>query len=431
MKPFVGTLLSVLLAFVAQAQVRFSSLDEILQFADKNSIVAQESKILQNISRKDEVINKSALLPRVGLFGTADYYPLIPSLVVPQAVTGGSPSKFQKVQFGLPWSFSSGVEVTIPVINFEKWEQLKRYKLQSMQTDLNTQVNLESLHIQLTQWYYQALLTHELVRLNRSNQEVTGELMRILEVRKQNGLLNPADYNRSRNLHLDIECTSIEYEKNYNQSLIALHQLLNLPDTSALQLLDSIGTKNWLSISKETAITNRPAWKEAELKIAVAQQRFKEAQKGALPSISLNSKYTYQWQLQPSSGQQINYDFSNIGLRIDFPLFQGNYQRASQQRTEQQLELAKLSEEQTAKDLGRQQSEWWNSYQAAVKKQAFLQEKLGLASTNLDIAKLNMKEGVMEFDEFNNIFQEYNKAKMDYLQNMNDGIVYQLLLTQK
>jgi outer membrane protein len=431
MKQFVGMLVLLFFTRLLSAQVSFSSLAEVLQYADKNSLVTQEASLQQGISKKEEAINKSGLLPKLNVFGTADYFPIITSQVIPEAIFGGSPGKYTKVQFGLPWSFSTGVELTVPVINFEKWEQLKRYKLQSQQTALTAKVNVESLHIQLTQWYYQALLTHALVLLNQSNQQVTDELLRILEERKKNGVLNPADFNRSKTLQLDIQSAGIEYEKNYRQSLIVLQQLLNLPATVSVQLNDSIVNSNWQSVPEQMPVSSRPAWMEAAAKTAVAEQQLKETRKAALPKIALSSKYTYQWQMKPSTSEHINFDYSSVGLRLDFPIFQGNFYKASRQKNEMQVALAKTVQQQTANDLTRQQAEWWNSYHAAIKKQALLQQKIAVAGDNLRIAELNMKEGVMEFDEFNNIFQEYNKARVDYLQNLSDGIVYQLLLTLK
>jgi outer membrane protein len=431
MKRAVGLIILVFFAQSIFAQVHFSSLDELISYADKNSLVAQQALLQQSISKKEEAINKSGLLPKLNVFGTADYYPIIASQVIPEAFFGGSPDKYTKVKFGLPYSFSSGAELSIPVINFERWEQLKRFTLQTQQSSLNAKVSIESLHIQLTQWYYQSLFTKELVTLNQSNQEVTSQLLKILEQRENNGVLNPADFNRSRNLQLDMQSLGVEYEKNYAQSLIVLHQLLNLADTTAIVITDSITKNQSLSIPGKTTVTDRPAWKEASIKIAVAEQQLKETQKAALPKISLNARYTYQWQMKPSAHQQVNFDYSNIGVRMDFPLFQGNFYNASRQKSEWQLALAKTVQQQTVNDLTRQQTEWWNAFHAAQKKQLLLQQKVTVAEDNLRIARLNIKEGVMEFDEFNTIFQEYNKAKLDYLQNLNDGIVYQLLLNLK
>jgi outer membrane protein len=431
MKLFAVLLLLGLLAGRTQAQLHFATLGEMLQWADKNSLVARQTSLQQGLSRQDEAINKGGLLPKVNVFGTADYFPIITSQVIPEALFGGSPDKFRTVQFGLPFSFSSGVELTIPVINFEKWEQLKRFRLQSQQTAWSSKTSIESLHIQLTQWYYQSLLTRELVKLNAGNQEVVNELLRILQQRKENAVLNPADHNRSRNLQLDIQSAGVEYEKNYNLSLLVLKQLLNLADTATLQLTDSITIADWQTVPQQNAITNRPAWKEAELRIAVAEQQLKESQKAAFPKIALSSRYTYQWQMKPSENQHINFDYASVGLRLDFPIFQGNFYRASAKKSEIQLQLAQANRQQTVNDLTRQQAEWWNNYHAAVKKNSLLQQKFDVATDNLRIAQLNMKEGIMEFEEFNNIFQEYNKARVDYLQNVNDGIVYRLLLTLK
>jgi outer membrane protein TolC len=419
------------LTSTAQAQLTFSSLQELLQYADKNSLVAKQSELQQAISRKDEAIHNSALLPKLNLFGTADYYPIIVSQVLPEAIFGGSPDRLRKIQFGLPWIFSTGAELTLPVINFEQWEQVKRFRLQSEKTVWTTKTNMESLHIQLTQWYYQMLLSRELINLNKENLDVAGELIRVMEERKKNGVLNPADYNRSKNLQLDVQTGTVEYEKAYQQAILALKQLLNLSETVSLQIRDSLALKNWLSAPQQIAITERPAWKEAESGLAVAMQELKEKQKAGLPRISLSSRYTYQWQMKPANDQYIHFPFSNVGLRLDFPIFQGNYYRTNQQRSELQIQLAQTTQQQTANELTQQQTEWWNNYQAAVKKHDLLKQKLEAVTDNLRIARLNMNEGVMEFDEFNEIFREYSRAKIEDLQNTNDGIVYWYLLTQK
>jgi outer membrane protein TolC len=135
--------------------------------------------------------------------------------------------------------------------------------------------------------------------------------------------------------------------------------------------------------------------------------------------------------MKPANDQYIHFPFSNVGLRLDFPIFQGNYYRTNQQRSELQVQLAQTTQQQTANELTHQQTEWWNNYQAAVKKHDLLKQKLEAVTDNLRIARLNLNEGVMEFDEFNEIFREYSRAKIEDLQNTNDGIVYWYLLTQK
>lgn len=95
-----------------------------------------------------------------------------------------------------------------------------------------------------------------------------------------------------------------------------------------------------------------------------------------------------------------------------------------------QLEAAKYDEERTRATLTQQQDDWQTVYQAAYDKHLALQQKVNAAADNLRIARLSVREGVMEFDEFNNIFMEYNRARIEQLQNLADGILYHLLSTQ-
>ena len=69
------------------------------------------------------------------------------------------------------------------------------------------------------------------------------------------------------------------------------------------------------------------------------------------------------------------------------------------------------------------------NYKTAFTKKDILKEKVAAATDNLRIARLNLKEGVMEFDAFNNIFSEYTRAQIEELQNLADGIVYNVFLT--
>jgi outer membrane protein TolC len=431
MKKRTGILLATIWLSACHAQVRFNNLGDLLHYAETSSLVSRQSRLQNQISQRDRTISKSSTLPKINLFGTSEYDPVIPSLVVPAAAFGGNSDKYQRVQLGLPLIFSTGAELSLPVLNFEKWEALKRFRMQTAQTALSSQVNRENLYIQLSQWYYQALLTRELVRLSRANLDITDELLSVYESRMKNGVMDPAEYNRGRNLQLDVKTSVVQYDQKYRQSLIVLRQLLDLPDSSSIELADSLAHIDMATFSEETPVTGRPAYREAEIKKDIAWQQVRESKKSPLPVISLDGKYTYEWQVQPLSGQHINFDFSSIGLRLDFPLFQGSFYRANREKTALNWELAKLSEKQTINDLARQQAEWREDYAASLHKNPLLEEKCRVTADNLRIARLSVGEGVMEFEQFNSIFQEYSRAKMDYLQNLNDGIVYQLLLTQK
>ncbi len=410
------------------SQLHFSSLADVLRYADKNSTVAREGNIQRAIGDEDAGIVRAGLLPRLNAVGAAEYAPIIASQVIPESIFGGQDGKFRKVQFGMPWNFSTGVELSVPLIDLEKWAQLQKTKLQAVETNWSQKEKLESLHVAITQLYYHALVAKEMMRLNAENVKVVDELMRILEERKRNGILDPADYNRSKNLQLNVETAQQDYKKLWEQSLISLRSLLNVPPELPFDLKDSISRFEWpVSEYNDTKIEHRPAWKASVARADVARQYLVESRKAALPKLALASRYMYNWQMNKT--QNIHFDVNTIGLRLDYTLFNGGYHRRQQKKADLLLQSTLIQQQQIASDLVQQHQEWRTGYKTAFAKKKILENKVNTATDNLRIATLNVKEGVMEFDIFNNIFSEYTRAQIERLQNLSDGIIYHLLLT--
>jgi outer membrane protein TolC len=429
MKRIILILLLGMIAEKGWSQTTFTSVQQVLDFADKNNRFLQQDRLDEQVSTKDQDLLKSTLSPKVNFYSTADYYPIIPSQVIPDIFNGGNGEKFRKVQFGLPINFTTGVELTMPIINFEKWETLKKAALQIEGAKWKTETDKERLHNQLTELYYKILVAKEFLQLNKENERVTTELLQLMELRKKEGTVNPSDYNRAKNLSLDIQTASIEYERAYKSYLNAFKSLLFLQADDEVQVSDSL--KVSINVPQAISVDQRPASKQAALMVKIAEQSIREAQKASLPKLSLNSRYYYQFGIKPGANSQtVQFDASTIGLRLDFPLFQGGYYKISQQKAKLQLQAARLNEEGVKETLSKEQRDWWIALTAAQKKASVLQQKVQVTADNLRIAQLSMKEGVMEYDEFSNIFMEDIKARIDLVQNLGEATIYQLLLTQ-
>jgi outer membrane protein TolC len=430
MRFFIALLLTVSFSGFGYSQVKLNSLTELLQYADGHAPSAVQAGLTPKMSKQDVNIQASALYPKINVFGTGDYFPIIATQVIPAEVLGGAKGTYLKAQFGLPYVFTSGAELTMPVINLEKWTQLSKARVAYNQSNYSAKAGLENFHIQLIQSYYQTLVTKEVLGLNNENAETTTELSRIMDERNKNGVINPADYNRSKNLDLDVQSAGFGYQKQLSQSYNSLNALLNIKQSSVL-LSESMSQFNWPTVASQGDASVRAAWKEANYKLRIAELSLSESRKSGLPRLSLTARYVYNMQSRfETSGGNVEFNNASIGARLDFPIFQGNFYRSMQHKTKLQLDFAKLEQERTQAILNQQQSDWFISYNAAYNKHAVLEQKVKNASDNLRIAKLNIKEGLMEFDEFNNIFMECNRARMEQLQNLADGILYYLLSTQ-
>lgn len=418
----------LLLPAAAPAQLQLNSLQDMLSYADKNSPAIRQAQIQPLSARQDVHIQASGLYPRVNGFATGDYYPVIATQVIPAEFLGGQPGTYLKAQFGLPYVFTVGGELSIPVVNLEKWAQLKRSRAQYEQAQWNSKAAIENVHIQLIQGYYQWLVSRELLQLNDENTVVANELIRIMQQRNEAGVIDPADYNRSRNLQLDVLSANINSARMLQQSVNSLEALLNV-DTLAIG--DSLGRFSWPVLSSAAGIDGRAGWQEVNARLKVAELSLKENRVGGLPRLALNSRYAYNMQSRLETGSNnVEFDVANVGMRLDVPLFQGNYYRAMKKKSSLQLASARLEQQRIQANLTQQQQDWYEQYSAAYNKHEVLKDKLAAAKDNLRIAQLNLGEGVMEFDQFNNIFIEYNRARIEYIQNLADGVLYHLLSTQ-
>ena len=194
-------------------------------------------------------------------------------------------------------------------------------------------------------------------------------------------------------------------------------------------IIDSLPFFSWPVLTKEADDVNgRPGWKEVNARVMVAEKSLEESRKNSYPTLSFYSRYVYNWQMKFSDNINVDFDVSTIGARFEVPLFQGNYHRSVQRKSNYQLESAKLEKEKMYYTLLQQQQEWHNNYIKSFEQNKVLLEKTTVADDNLRIAALNLKEGMIEFNTFNEIFLEYNRAKLEYIQNLLDGILYYQLL---
>lgn len=431
MRPYSCILILLFITQQTFAQVAIHSLQELYDYADKNNPATIQAKLLPSVAKQDVRMQASGLYPKINAYSTGDYYPILATQLIPAEIVGGTKGTYYKAQFGLPYAFASGVEISLPVINFEKWTQLNKAQQLQQQNEWSSKLAIENIHLQLMQLYYQYLVTNEVARLNDENATTTKELVSIMKQRNQEGVANPSDYNRARMLDMDVQSSSANYDKALALALHQLKALLNIGQDKELNIADSLSFTE-MNANKNASIENRPAWQEAWLKEKVAALTWKETKNAALPKLNFTTRYAYNMQTKwNGSGQKSEFDYCNVNLRLDVPLFQGNYYKAYRQKAKLNLDIAALEKERINNQLTQQQNDWLTQYQTALGKQNLLKDKVAAAADNLRIARLSMKEGVMEFDDFNNIFMDYNRAKMEQIQNTADGVLYYLLTTQK
>ena len=84
-------LVSICFSVLADCQVVIHNYQELRGYADNASPTARQANIQSEVASEDVDIQASGLHPRVKAFATGDYYPVIPTQVIPAEVLGGTP----------------------------------------------------------------------------------------------------------------------------------------------------------------------------------------------------------------------------------------------------------------------------------------------------------------------------------------------------
>ncbi len=421
------------LSLYSWAQHRFSSVEQLWAFAEVNSPAAVMGKLQKESAAKERQLLVSGFYPRVNGYSTADYNLIIPSMVVPDVIFGGEPGKFTAAQFGMPLSVNAGAELSMPVIDFAKWSQLRSANMRMQAANTGSKALMEDLRIQLAQLYYQWIFTKQLQLVNDENRQTVDRLVQLMQKRFNEGVINPADLNRAKKLKADHDILAISYNQNIQVLSLAMKRLLNLPAEASIELNGQLGS---FEVSRalqlaDTANSTRSAIVQQQQLTELALNEVKSGAMTALPKLNFSSRYYHQWQMDPSKHQTVGFDAAIVGLRLDVPITAGRYHRMNRERMEIEYKTARERQRELTAAVNQQEAEWATRLRAALEKQKITGYRLRLAADNLRIANLNMKEGIMEFDEYNNIFLEYNQSKLDNLQTLADAELYELLATKK
>ncbi|MBX7180818.1 MAG: TolC family protein [Bacteroidia bacterium] len=419
----------LLTTFSGVAQTRLISLKQTLDLAKQNNLNLQSAQISEQLAKVDQLLSISQVMPRLSAGGSFDYYTKMPAQVIPNKLFGGGEG-YTKVAFGLPYVASGSLDYSWPLFQADKWAALKTTALKRKQAANNADLAWENVKISLIRLWYQTEMIQQLMDLNLENQTIANELKNAAESKFKNDVSNPSEFNRSSVLVLGIEEALIANRFALGNNYEAFKLLLHIPasdsvfqqkpgkEIQTLQATESLGKD-----------ADRPLLKLKTVAYEVSKSQYLERQLARLPRLSIGGRYVYQAQDSKFfSNSTVSFDYSTIGLKLDFPIFQGGAIHLSGQAAKWQIRSAELEKEIAYDQLQKEHQDWSNELKQAIEKEGILKKKMELAAENLRIALVRYQEGLMGIDEYFNIFYENSTARINFWQNHYNGILYSNLL---
>jgi outer membrane protein TolC len=218
-----------------------------------------------------------------------------------------------------------------------------------------------------------------------------------------------------------------------NNLLEAQSQLI--PASNNLKLLLGLSTETEISLADSVSLTPdelmtigdssftyaNSELRQRDIKVDIARKQMSLIKAAYFPTFSAIG--SYQFQGQENSLDVLHYDWvktSAVGLRLQFPIFNGMATRHRVQQARQAEHIAEVQKE-YASEYTRAQFKKLQSEMDFARKRIDLQnENIALAEKALALVKERYRYGKGTFLEVNNAELEYFNARLIYLQAVMD-----------
>lgn len=296
--------------------------------------------------------NRAKLLPQInGFAGFNDNFD------PPVSVTDGS-------SYGVPYNVTqtlqyaanAGLDLQMPLYNQTVYTAISVARIVDEMNRLSYEKAREDLIMQISRMYYLGQVTAEQIALIKTNITRLEELKNISEAFYDNGMAMEVDLKR---VNINLENLKVQYDNAQammTQQLNMLKYVIDYPAEKEITLVP-VNTNNITTAALTGMSENLYELQLLQSQVQLAERQKKMVTNGYIPSLSLTgswrySAYTdkaYHWfHSGPSNYWYRSY---GVGLTLRVPIFDGLDKRFKKQKALVDIQMTKLRQEDTRKNL--------------------------------------------------------------------------------
>jgi outer membrane protein TolC len=324
-------------------QVKELTLQESIQYALNNNQEVKKAAFDEQISDQQIRETKSVGLPQLSIAGGLDYFPALPTQILPGELAG-QPGSDIPVQFGKDYNAKGNVQLTQLLFNKSYFVGLQAAKTAQDLYRLRSQMVQEDLIYNIGTAYLMALQTKEQFNTIDANLARLTQLEKIMQLQYENDLVKKVDVNRIKvsrvNLNNQMQSLSTAYEQQKNTLKffmgMPLEQDINLQDATIM--LESVDPA---TLDVAAAASSKTQFRLLNTQKHLTSLQEKNIKSGYYPTLSAYGQYGYQTQRNELFDSNIPWFKSSVvGLQLNIPIFDGFKKDA--QAKQSQLEIKKL-----------------------------------------------------------------------------------------
>lgn len=345
-------LLSFSLSLLAQQPI---DLKTAMKYSVEHHASVQKAKI--DIAKGEELVRESLSsgLPQFSLGTNIINNLAIQTSFVPAEFFGGQAGEFAKVQFGTNWNASAGIQLNQKLFD-KTW--LLGLRASREVTDFYKLVldkSKDQVVADVAKLYYQIQLSRTQRGILDANIRQIKGLLTVTQKQYDNGFGKKIDVDRLRVQQSNLETQIVNLDLQIKQAEQSLKFAMAMPLETEIVLTDTISETMFEEVNTAIAqpgYTSKPDLLILKKQTELYQLDVERWKAGYFPTLSFFGTYNYQWQgnnLSEITNGNFWTDFSQVGLQINVPLFDGFFKKSKMQtaqlniqQTGQDYSLAKL-----------------------------------------------------------------------------------------
>ncbi len=356
-------------------------------------------------------------LPQVN--GTGNYTDnlKLQSTLLPAGFAGPEPTR---ISLGSKYQTNLSAQLTQTIYDKSLLIGIKANEANQKLADLNVRQTREEIIYNIATNYYQVFIVQQQIALLKDNLERTQQVLNILKLQRDNGVIQPIDYT---NTEVTYNNTRSQLSLSENNLALALNRLkyqMGLSQDQELTLSDTLILKQAPTIEQSSFnAQSLISYQKATANLDLQRLQLLRTKAGYQPTLSFTANYgTLALGNQFADGFRNFTGFGSIGLRLNIPIFDG-FQRDAQ--IQQNRLTVMTQEEQLRLNTAAYQLQFSNAQSQIQKSQTNIQNddrNVKLAQEVYNITTLQYKQGTKSLTDLINADNSYRQAQSNYINSL-------------
>ncbi|GAB3908878.1 TolC family protein [Larkinella knui] len=325
-----------------------------------------------------------------------------------------------RLTFGQKYQNNVSAQLTQPIYDRSLLLGLKASKPNQQLAELNNRQTREDVIYNITSNYYQVFISQQQIALLKDNLERTQQVLNILKLQRDNGVIQPVDYTNTEVSYNNTRSQLSLAENDVNLALNRLKYQMGLSQDQPLTLSDSLLMKVPPTVPMtQFDAKNLVTFQQAETNLTLQRLQLQRTRAGYMPSLNFTANYgTLNFANQFDNAFKNFIGYGSIGLRLNVPIFDG-FQRDAQV---QQAKLTVLTQEEQQRLNTSAYQLQFNNAQSQIQKAKLNAENdertVKLAQEVYNITTLQYRQGTKPLTDLINADNSYRQAQSNYINSL-------------